>query len=123
VLGFVTGGLTALASLMFLILIATAQEDDPATMLLILGLPCAVGLIAGAARLLGRRSPALLFGSAVVAVVVLLAAQIAAVVALDGNAVLGIGAFVVLALPLPILTAVFARLPNTVGWAEARPLG
>jgi hypothetical protein len=31
--------------------------------------------------------------------------------------VLGIGVFVVLPLPLPILTTVFARHPNAVGWA------
>jgi hypothetical protein len=39
---------------------------------------------------------------------------------LDSSDVLGITAFLVFALPLPVLTAVFARLPATVGWAAAR---
>jgi hypothetical protein len=34
--------------------------------------------------------------------------------------VIGLAVFLVFALPLPVLTAVFARLPATVGWAAAR---
>jgi hypothetical protein len=52
VLGFVTGGLSALVSLLFLLMAVIGGQDDPVSMLLILGLPCGAGLIFGAARLL-----------------------------------------------------------------------
>ena len=115
VLGFVTGGLTALASLGSLFAVAAGDDDAP-TVLLILGLPCAAGLIAGGVRLLGRRRGDLLFGSAVAAVAVLLLAFVAGVVTLPAEGVLGLAVFLLFALPLPVLTAVFARLPRVTGW-------
>jgi hypothetical protein len=90
-------------------------------MVLILGLPCAAGLITGAARLLAGDLSELLFFSAIAAVGVLVLAEGIALVALAGADVLGVTVFVVLALPLPILTAVFAWQPDTRDWAsEAR---
>jgi hypothetical protein len=120
VLGFVTGGLTALVSLAFLVAVLTGEEDDPITTTLLLGLPCAAGLLTGAARLLGRRSPAVLFASALASVVVLFLALVVGAASQDAEEVTGFAVFLVLALPLPVLTAVFARLPRTLGWAGSR---
>jgi hypothetical protein len=121
VLGFVTGGLTAVASLIFLIVFVSGVVRDPVTVTLILGLPCAVGLITGAARLLGGDLPGLLFSWAIAAVGVLVVAMIVALVAFGPADLLAVAIFVVLAVPLPILTAVFAWQPDTRDWAsEAR---
>ncbi|GAB3195431.1 hypothetical protein GCM10027261_15710 [Geodermatophilus arenarius] len=120
VLGFVTGGLTALVSLAFLVAVLTGAEDDPITVTLLLGLPCAAGLVTGAARLLGRHSPTVLFASALASVVVLFLALVVGAASQDADDVAGFTAFLVFALPLPVLTAVFARLPRTVGWAGSR---
>src|SRR3954447_19021703 len=64
VLGFVTGGLTALVSLIILLSV-TSGDSDPSIVLMLLGLPCAIAVIAGAAVLTSRGSPGLLFGAAV----------------------------------------------------------
>ncbi|MBM7806546.1 hypothetical protein JOD57_002383 [Geodermatophilus bullaregiensis] len=119
VLGFVTGGLTLVVSL-FLLALTVGGEGDPATTTL-LGLPCAAGLVSGGVRLLGRRSPLVLSTSALAAVVVLFLALVAAAGTLDADDVEGLVVVLVLALPLPVLTAVFSRLPATVGWASSRP--
>jgi hypothetical protein len=95
-------------------------EDDAVALLLALGLPCGAALLTGGIRLLGRHSPAPLFASALAAVGVLLLAFVAGAATLDSSDVVGITGFLVFALPLPVLTAVFARLPATVGWAAAR---
>jgi hypothetical protein len=64
-----------------------------------------------------RNSPGLLFGAAVAAVAVLVLALIAGAATLSGDSMLGLGMFVLFALVLPVLTAVFARLPRVRGWA------
>jgi hypothetical protein len=120
VLGFVTGGLTLLGSLGFLIAAANG-DGDAATVVLVLGLPCAAGMIYGGVRLLGRRSPVPLFASALAAVGVLLIALLVAAGTLRGDAMAGIAFFAVLAGVLPVLTAVFARLPVTLGWVGSGP--
>jgi hypothetical protein len=121
VLGFVTGGLSALVSLLFLLMAVIGGQDDPVSMLLILGLPCGAGLIFGAARLLSGDLPGPLFGWAIAAVGVLVVAALMALVAFDAADLLAVAVFVVLALPLPVLTAVFAWRPDTRDWAsEAR---
>lgn len=119
-LGFVTGGLTLAGSLFFLAVVLDGDDDLP-TLLLLLGLPCAVALLAGAARVSRRRSPALLVGAAVAAVAVLALSWIAAVATLRPDGVLGVTAFVLLAVPLPVLTAVFARRPVVSDWVAAVP--
>jgi hypothetical protein len=119
VLGFVTGGLTALASLGFLIAVASGDTDAPTTLLL-LGLPCAGGLIAGAAQLMRRNSSTVLFGSAVAAITVLALALLAGAATLSGDAMFGLTLFVLFAAVLPVVTAVFARLPRVTGWAASR---
>jgi hypothetical protein len=116
VLGFVTGGLTALASLAFLVAVASGDDDAP-TMLLLLGLPCAIALIAGSAQLARRATAGVLFGAAVASVAVLVLVLLAGAATLDGDAMVGLSLFVVFALVLPVLTAVFARLPRVRGWA------
>jgi hypothetical protein len=116
VLGFVTGGLTALGSLVFLYAVATG-DADPATSVLVLGLLCAAGLIGGAVVLSRQDSPTVLFAAAVATVTVLVLALLTGAATLDGDAMLGLGMFVAFALVLPVLTAVFARLPRVRGWA------
>jgi hypothetical protein len=121
VLGFVTGGLTILASLGFLIALLT-EECDPVVGVLVLGLPCAAGMVFGSVQLLARRSPTPLFVSALAAVGVLVLALVVAAATTDGgDDVVGVGFFVLLAGVLPVLTAVFARLPATVGWTGSAP--
>lgn len=120
VLGFVTAGLTALASLGFLIALLTG-ESDATVGVLALGLPCAAGQVYGSVRLLARRSPVPLFASSLAAVGVLLLALVVAAVDLDGDDALGAAFFVVLAGVLPVLTAVYARLPATLGWTGSAP--
>ncbi len=116
VLGFVTGGLTALGSLVFLYAVATG-DADPATSVLVLGLLCAAGLIGGSVVLSRQDSPTVLFAAAVATVSVLVLALLTGAATLDGVDMLGLGLFVAFALVLPVLTAVFARLPRVRGWA------
>ncbi|MCZ2858861.1 hypothetical protein [Blastococcus sp. VKM Ac-2987] len=117
VLGIVTGSLTALGSLFMLVLLIDG-EHDPATALLTLGLPCAVGLVLGGVRVLQGRAAGLLFVSAVAAVGVLVAALVAGWVVLDDDGRLGVTAFVIVACVLPVVTAVFARLRPVATWRE-----
>jgi hypothetical protein len=121
VLGFVTAGLTILVSGAMLIGVLSG-EDDVVSLLLTLGLPCAAGLITGGVRLQDRRSPVILFGSAVAAVGVLLVAFLAGALTIDRtDGMDGLTMFVLAALVLPVLTAIFAWLPVVRGWAAARP--
>jgi len=118
VLGHVTGGLTALV--MVGILLSVLDGDDaPSTLLMLLGIPCAVAVIAGAAALLGRRTAELLFGAAVASVAVLALVLVVGLGTLSGDERFGLVAVVLFALPLPILTAVFARRPQVRGWVAA----
>jgi hypothetical protein len=121
VLGFVTGGLTVLSCLGFLLTVLVGEDDAP-TRVLLLGPVCAAGLITGGVRLLGRRSPVVLFGSALASVAVLVLALLVAVVTIDrSGGVDGLAVFVLMAAILPVLTAIFAWLPTVRGWAAARP--
>ena len=121
VLGFVTAGLTILVSGVLFIGMLSG-EDDIVTLLLVLGLPCAAGQIAGGLRLSARRPPDLLFGSAIAAVAVLLLALFAGAVTIDRTDGLdGLAMFVVVALILPTLTAIFSWLPVVRSWTAARP--
>jgi len=118
VLGFVTAGLTIPVLLLVLLLI-TDGGADPGNYVLLLGLPCAAGLIAGGVGLLARRSPAVLFWSAVAAAAVLALELLVALVTSDPPERMGSAFFVLVAIPLPALTAFLARHPATVGWATA----
>jgi hypothetical protein len=119
VLGVVTAVPTALLAAFFLLLVLGGAP----TLLhvsLALGGPCALGLVLGSMRLIGGRSPALLFGSAVACVVVLLVALASAVAVWDGSDVASGIVFVALALVLPTTTAVLAWLPAVRRWAVGR---
>jgi len=120
VLGHVTGGLTALVMLGILLSVLDG-DDDSSTLLMLLGIPCAVAIVAGAAALLGRRTAELLFRAALasVAVLALVLVLVLGRTTLDGDARVGPLVTVVLALPLPVLTAVFARRPQVRGWVAA----
>jgi hypothetical protein len=119
VLGIVAGSLSILVGLLFAAAVLSGEGDAPSTVLA-LGLPCGAGLLTGGIRLLGRHSPTPLFAAALASVAVLFLFLVVGATTLDSSDVLGITAFLVFALPLPVLTAVFARLPATVGWAAAR---
>ncbi len=119
VLGIVTGGLSLLVSLVLTVAVLSG-EDDAVSVVLMLGLPCGAVLIAGGVRLLNRHSPTLVVAASLASVVVLFLALAVGAGTADGSDVIGLAVFLVFALPLPVLTAVFARLPATVGWAAAR---
>ena len=118
VLGFVTAGLT-IAFTLVLLGSVLAGDDHLSTWVLLLGLPCAAGLIAGAAELFRRRPTGILFGSAVASVVVLVLGLAVGMIDLSVDARGLLGVFVGLALPLPVLTAVFARAGRVTGWVAA----
>jgi hypothetical protein len=115
-LGHVTGGLTALVSLFFLFAMATG-DGDPVLSVLLLGLPCAGGMIGGSVVLARQDPPSLLFASSVAAIAVLVVALLAGAATLNEQDMFGLLVFVVFALVLPVLTAVYARLPRVRGWA------
>ncbi|RZU33747.1 hypothetical protein BKA19_3482 [Blastococcus saxobsidens] len=118
VVGIVTGALTAFGGLVFLLALVGGQ-GDVATTVLILGLPCTVGLITGGVQVLQRRSSAVLFWSAVAALGVLAVALIAGMTALDEDDRIGVAAFVLFACILPVVTAVLARLRTVTEWLVA----
>jgi hypothetical protein len=118
VLGYVTAGLTIVFSLIFL-LVLLSGKGDPTQWVLVLGLPCAAGLLVGGVRIMRRRSAGLLFASAASAVAVLMVSLIVGMGWLPEQEIFGEAVFVVLALPLPLLTAVFARARTVTGWLAA----
>jgi hypothetical protein len=120
VLGFVTAGLTILVDLFIVADIADGSGDPPARLLLF-GFGTAIGLLVGAVRLVQGRSPAVLFGSALASIGILVVALLTGFQTLYPDQIGGLVVVVVLALPLPVLTAVFSWLPRVRGWAAAEP--
>ena len=120
VLGFVTAGLTALVCLFILADMADGGGDPPEKLFL-LGFGSALGLLVGGIRLVQARSPAVLFGSALASIAILVIALLTGFGTLYSDQIGGLVAVVVLALPLPILTAVFSWLPRVRGWSAAEP--
>ena len=116
VLGIVTGSLTLLGGSGFLIDALTGDGDLP-TWLLALGLPVGACLIVGGIRLLGGKAVTLLLWSAVAAVVLLVLALLGGLVTLPAYDVDGLVPFIVLALPLPIVTAALTAQQRVRGWA------
>jgi hypothetical protein len=124
VLGFVTGALTVLASLAFLV--GTVQTGgDPATTVLVAGLPCGIAMLVGAGRLIGRHRLPVLALACVAALVVLVVAWSAFLAGPDGDdpdARVGITIFALVAAVLPVVTLVFSLLGTVRGWlAGDRP--
>jgi hypothetical protein len=115
----VTAGLTIVFSLVFL-LILLSGNGDATLAVLVLGLPCAAGLIVGALQLMRRRSAQVLFASAATSIGVLMFSLIVGLGWLTEDDLRGQVVFVALALPLPLLTAIFARARAVTGWLSAR---
>ena len=119
VLGFVAGGFSLLVGFGFSVGILRG-EDDPMSYLMLLALPCAAGLFTGASWLLKRRSAGVLFGAALAAVAALLLILVVGLASTeDEDARIGVIAFTVCASVLPVLVAIFTRLPQVWGWAAA----
>jgi hypothetical protein len=115
VLGYVTAGLTIVFSLVFL-LVLLSGNGDATLAVLALGLPCAVGAV----QLMRRRSAQILFASAAASVAILMISLIVGVGFLTQDDLLGQAVFIAVALPLPLLTAIFARARAVTGWLSAR---
>jgi hypothetical protein len=121
VVGLVTGGLTCLFALLFLVASVEGGGNAATAILGLGGLPCAVGLIAGAVAVLRRRPGRMLSGSAVLTaglLLLLLISGLAPVDSEDGRALAG---FVVVALPLPVVTAALVRRQEVAQWIAAGP--
>jgi hypothetical protein len=117
VLGLVSGGLTALVVLFLLLMVVLGATVGGSFFLMLLGLPCAVALVNGGVRLLRSRTVQPLRTAAVASVGALLLYLLMAGLLGGSQALLATGAFLVLALPLPVLTVVFAQHPEVRTWA------
>jgi len=117
VLGFVTAGLTLLMSIFF----ATALGHDGSGVFVVLlfGIPCAIGMIVGGVRLLGQHTHQILLTSAIAAVLVLILALILGLGTFTGPDVVGMMIIIVLAAPLPIVTACLAGGSTVSAWVYA----
>jgi hypothetical protein len=119
VLGIVTGGLTGLACLAFLTM--TVSGDVTSAFLLLFSAPCAIGTLTGGIRLLQGHRRGLLLGSASASVGVLLLGLLVGGLVYDGHEFLGVVVLVLVASPLPVVTAVLAAQPSVTGWTEGTP--
>jgi hypothetical protein len=120
VLGFVTAGLTLLMSIFFLI--ALNRGGDATFTVLLLGIPCAIGMIVGGVRLLGRQTHYVLLSSAVAAVVVLILTFLVGLATESGSGgVPALVLFLVLAAVLPITTAALTAQRRVSSWMNALP--
>ena len=121
VLGFVTAGLTLAMQVVFIAAL-NSGNGDPATAILLLGIPCAAGLIVGGVRLLGRRTHQVLLSSAVASILVLvLALVVGLATSPGGNDLPGLLIILVLASALPITTTALAAQRSVSGWMNALP--
>jgi hypothetical protein len=118
VLGFVTGGLTAMGSF-FCLMALLFGGGDLTTITLVLGLPCAAGLIRGGVLVLRRESTNVLTASAVLSVAVLLFTLMAGFLSDNHGETVGIALFVVLAAVLPVVTACLGASGTVRGWMES----
>lgn len=118
VLGIVTGGLTA--AVCFLLLLAAFGGDGDASLLVLLvgGVPCAAGTIAGGIRLLGRHRRGPLLVSAWASAGVLVVALLVGLVIYDGEDAWSFALVMGLALPLPVVTAALTARRTVKGWSE-----
>jgi hypothetical protein len=120
VLGIVTGSLTLIGGLIFLIVSLDGDGDgDLATWLLALGLPIGIALLVGGIGLLNRRQADLVLWSAVAAAAVVLLAMVGGAVTLSGDDADGVLGFCLFALPLPVVTACLAGQRVVRGWVAA----
>jgi hypothetical protein len=99
--------------------ITVSGDGDMTTTVLLLGLPCAAGMIAGSNQILRRESERNLFACAALALGVLVLSLFFGLVTLTEGDLIGQAFFIVLAVPLPLLTAIFARARSVTGWLAA----
>jgi hypothetical protein len=118
-MGFVTGGLTALMTAGFLFGLTSGEDEGVFLLIVLSGLVCAAGLITGAVRLLGQKPADVLFWSAVAAAASLVLIALVGSSTLYGDDADFVVGFSVVGLALPVVTAVLARVRDTVGWAAA----
>ena len=118
VLARVAAGLTFFVQLVF-VAPGLDGQDGVSQWLMLLGLPCAGGMIVGANRLMWHRSSRLVFASSAAAVAVLLLVFLVGLGELRGAELIGLVFFVVLALPLPLLAAIFTQAPAVKSWLAA----
>lgn len=117
VLGFVTGGLTALVVLGSVLLTFVADGDGAPVMHILFGLPCAVGLLYGGVQLMAHRRVQPLFVAAAGSVMLLLVMLLAGGLTGGIGGLAAAGTFLLFALPLPVLTAAFTRSVDVLDWA------
>jgi hypothetical protein len=122
VLGFVTAGLTLVMQVVFIAALSSG-DGDPATAVLLLGIPCAAGLILGGVRLLGRQTLQILLLSAIAAVLVLVLALVVGLATVSGSGadLAGLVIILVLAAALPTTTAALAAQRTVSGWMNSQP--
>ena len=118
VLARVAAGLTLFVQLLF-VAPGLDGHDGVSQWLMLLGLPCAVGMIVGASRLMWHRSSRILFASSAGAVAVLLLVFLVGLGELRGAELIGLAFFVAVALPMPLLAAIFTQAPTVKGWLAA----
>ncbi len=121
VLGFVTGGLTALMTLGFLINLGAGDNEAAYLLAIVTGLLCAPGLIAGGVRLIARKSADLLFFSALAAAVSLVLIGLVGASTLYGDDATFLVMVAAIGFALPVITAILARGRDTVGWVSSGP--
>ncbi len=121
VLGFVTGGLTALMTTGFLFGLSSGDDEGVYLLTVLTGLLCAAGLITGAVRLLSRKSSDVLFLSALAAAVSLVLIGVVGASTLYGDDADFLVGFAATGFALPVVTAILARVRPTVGWATSGP--
>ncbi|SDF68054.1 hypothetical protein SAMN05660485_03899 [Blastococcus fimeti] len=119
VLGFVTGGLTVLMTIGFLFDLSAGDDEAVYWLIVVTGLLCAPGLIAGGVRLLARKSADLLFFSALAAAVSLAVIGVLGAATLYGEDAESVMVFVTLGFSFPVITAILARVRHTVGWVSS----
>lgn len=121
VLGFVTAGLTLAMQIVFIAALSDGS-GDASTAVLLLGIPCAAGLIVGSVQLLGRRTHQTLLTSAIASVVVLvLALVVGLAMSITPQGAVAEIVIIVLAATLPITTAVLTAQRSVSGWSNALP--
>jgi len=124
VLGIVTGSLTLIGGLVFLVAGLTG-DGDVATWLLALGVPLGVVLLVGGIGLLSRRQVGLVLWTAVGAAVLLVVALLGGVLDHrgDSDAIDAMLGFTLFALPLPIVTASLSAQRTVREWVLAGHFG
>jgi hypothetical protein len=114
VLGYVTGGVAAVFALFVVLVLALGAPAGGLFPLLLVAVPCAIGLIRGSTRLLRHRLVQTLSTAALGAGAGAL--FFALMTALAGGLLVAV-VLLALTLPLPVLTYRFAGRPEVLDWS------